>query len=524
MTPDEQEEQEEQEVVEKTFLESEDVVFMETTEKIDGDSLETDRPRTTITHYEPPPSSVRPPGPPSSTTGTEHRLPVTVETGLPSNSQPVQANGTQPEAESGHEKSQALKAGSSKKKHGSDSDNEEQKGRFWKRTRSAKNSNTIGTARSVDRASDAVFQDEETKNRRSKKESKEMKTKSGKTKRRTSSTDSEKDQKTTLHDEHPERHQESNPSLERPFRDLPLPPGASSAALPVRPVPQRQFSAPEGDDNTYEQVEVRKTKSMERFKAAHPQEYAFDAAQEGDQKPRLPSLDHDSPDGIGAGARTSDLYETVDDAVTIENGEDLYSEVENKGNEKAKNGDEDADMEEDVYSRIKELKQQERAETSEPRGDEEESNPENSELYEDVDKTQQYSDKNHKYSAVDKKEVLRLMTQDGTNTESSERQRSQSDAIVLRRTENELPKRPNTVHVVRTTKGEVTQAEGGAASAPFDYTYAKVDLTKKTRRRRNTEGEEIHEEEAWDSETPPPLPPAYVSSTQIQIEMGRTAG
>ena len=464
MTPEEQEEQEEQEVVEKTFLESEDVVFMETTEKIDADSLETDRPRTTITHYEPPPSSVQPPGPPSSTNGTEHRLPVTVETGLPSNSKPVQANGTQPEAESGHEKGQALKAGSSKKKHGSDSDNEEQKGRFWKRTRSAKNSNTIGTARSVDRASDAVvFQDEETKNRRSKKESKEMKTKSGKTKRRTSSTDSEKDQKTTLHDEHPERHQESNPSLERPFRDLPLPPGASSAALPVRPVPQRQFSAPEGDDNTYEQVEVRKTKSMERFKAAHPPEYAFDAAQEGDQKPRLPSLDHDSPDGIGAGARTSDLYETVDDAVTIENGEDLYSEVENKGNEKAKNGDEDADMEEDVYSRIKELKQR-------------------------------------------------------------ERQRSQSDAIVLRRTENELPKRPNTVHVVQTTKGEVTQAEGGAASAPFDYTYAKVDLTKKTRRRRNTEGEEIHEEEAWDSETPPPLPPAYVSSTQIQIEMGRTAG
>ena len=158
---------------------------METAEKIDGVSLEADnnKPQTTITHYEPPPSSIWP-------TGTQHGPSVTNEIGLSSNTQPVQANGTQPEAESGHEMSRASKAGSSKKKHGSDSDNEEHKGRFWKRTRSSKNSSSSG-----DRTSDAVFQDEEHKNRRKK----ELKTKPGKTKRRTSSTDSEKEQKTTLH-------------------------------------------------------------------------------------------------------------------------------------------------------------------------------------------------------------------------------------------------------------------------------------------------------------------------------------
>ena len=505
---------------------------METVDKIDGDSLEVNnhQTRTTITYYELPPSNVQSFGAPGSTppeppTGTEYGPPVTTETGLPSKNQPVQANGTQPEAESGHEISQALKAGSSKKKHGSDSDNEEHKGRFWKRTRSAKSSTSSGTARSADRTSDAVFQDEEHKNWHSKKDSKELKTKSGKTKRRTSSTDSEKDQKTTLRDEHTERPRETTPTLERPIRNLPLPPGTSSSALPAGPVPQRQFSAPEGEDNTYEQVEVRKTKSMERVKAILPPEFAtFDAVQESDGKPRLPSLDHDSPDGIDTGARTSDLYETVDDALTSETGDDLYSEVDKSGNEEAKNEDVVTNkdvIEEDVYSRIKE---RDGADNSEPNGDEEKSYPENSELYEDVENTQENSDTNHKYSAVDKEEVMRLMIQDGTNTESSERQRSQSDAVVLRRSENELPKRPNTVHVVRTKKGEVTQAEGEAASVPFDYTYAKVDLSKKTRRRRNTEGEETNVEDTWDTDIPPPLPPAYVSSKQIQIEMGRTAG
>lgn len=498
---------------------------METAEKIDGDSLQADnhKPRTTTTHYEPPPSSVQPPGPPSS---TQHGPPVTMETGLSSNTQSVQANGTQPEAESGHEISRALTAGSSKKKHGSDSDNEEHKTRFWKRKPSARTSNTSGTARSVDRTSDAVFQDEENKNRRSKKE---LKTKPGKTKRRTSSTDSEKDQKTTLQDEHSERPRETTPTLERHVRELPLPPDSSSPALPTRPVPQRQFSAPEGaEDNAYEPVDMRKTKSMERVKATDPPKYdTYDAVQESVGKPRLPSLDYDSLDGIDAGARTSDLYEVVDDAQTRETGDDLYAEVETTGNEKGKNeevvANEDV-TEEDPYSRIGTLQHREKAENSGPNGDEEEPYPENSELYEDVEKTQENLDTNHKYSAVDKEEVLRLMNQDGTNTDSSDRKRAQSDAVVLRRPENELPKRPNTVHVVRTTKGEVTQVKGEAASAPFDYTYAEVDLSKKTRWRRNTEGEETHEEEARDLDIPPPLPPAYVSSRQVQIEMGRTAG
>ena len=506
---------------------------METVEKINGDSLEADnhKPQTTISHNEPPPSFVRPSRLPSSTqheqaTGVEHGPPVTTEIGLSSNTQPVQANGTQPEVESGHELGRALKAGSSKKKHGSDSDNEEHKTRFWKRKPSAKNSNTSGTAQSVNRTSDAVFQDEEHKNRRSKKE---LKTKPGKTKRRTSSTDSEKDQKTTLHDEHSERPREATPTLERHVRGLPLPPGSSSPALPPRPVPQRQLSAPEGaEDNAYEPVEMRKTKSMDRVKATDPPKYdTYDEVQEIVGKPRLPSLDYDALDEIGTDPGATDLYEVVVDAETTDTGDDLYAEVEKTENEKDKNEEVVANRnatEEDRYSIIGTLKQREKAENSEPNGDEEEPYPENSELYEDVDKTQENPDTNHKYSAVDKEEVFRLMNQDGTNTDSSDRKRAQSDAVVLRRPENELPKRPNTVHVVRTTKGEVRQAEGEVASAPVDYTYAKVDLSKKTRRRRNTEGEEIHEEETWDSNIPPPLPPVYVSSKQVQIEMGRTAG
>ena len=468
------------------------------------------KPQTTNTQCEPAPSNVRP-------TGTQHGPSVTKEIGSSSNAQykPVQANGTQPEAESGHEISRASKSGSSKKKHGSDSDTEEQKGRFWKRTRSSKTSNSFG-----DRTSDAVFQDEEHKNRQSKKE---VKTKSGKTNRRTSSTDSEKDQKTALHDEHPERPREQAPTLERHARGLPLPPDTSSAALLARPVPQRQFSTPEtAEDNAYEAVDVRKTKSMERIKATDLLKCdTYDAVQETVGKPRLPSLDYDTLDEMDTDLGATDLYEVVDVTQTKDTGDDLYDEVNKTGDEKGKNEEVVANKdvtEEDPYSRIKKLKQRDKEEHPGLNGDEEESYPENSELYEDVEK-QENLDTNHKYSAVDKEEVLRLM-----NMDSSDRKRAQSDAVTLRRPENELPKRPNTVHVVRTTKGEVTHAEGEAASAPFDYTYAKVDLSRKTRRRQNTEGEETHEEEAFDSDIPPPLPPAYVSSRQVQIEMGRTAG
>lgn len=451
---------------------------------------------------------------------TQHRPSATNEIGLSSNTRPVQANGTQPETESGHEINRASKAGSSKKKHGSDSDNEEHKGRFWKRTRSSKNSNSSG-----DRTSDAVFQDEEHKNR----QKKESKTKPGKTKQRTSSTDSEKDQKTTLHDEHAERSREATPTLHGHVRGLPLPPDTSSATPRARPVLQRQFTASEGaEDNAYEPVDMRKTKSMERVKATDPPEYdTYDAVQESVGKPRLPSLDYDTLDEIDNDPGASDLYEVVDATQTRDTGDDLYAEVEKTGNEKGKNEEVVANKdvtEEDPYSRIKTLNQREKAEHSEPNGDEEEPYPENSELYEDVEKTQEELDTNHKYSAVDKEEVLRLMNKDGTSSDSSDRRRVQSDAAVLRRSENELRKRPYTVHVVGTTKGDVTHAEGVAASAPFDYTYAKVDLSKKTRQRRNTEGEETHEEEAMDSDIPPPLPPAYVSSRQVQIEMGRAAG
>lgn len=567
------------------MFESKDAVVMETAEKIEGDSVDANnhKPQTTIAYYEPPPSSVQrelpcstqPPVPPSSTqhvplsgtrrvspSGTPHEPPISTQPPAPETEHGAQVNtqpiGSQPEPEAGERTSRASKAGSSKKKRGSEHEHEEHKGKFWKRTRSSKGSSASGTAKPVDRTSvsaqpgdrtsDAVFKEEEHKNRRSRKESKELKTKSGKTKGRTGSTDSEKDEKNALHDDHMERAREATPTLERQSRGLPPPPGTSGPALPTRPVPQRQLSAPDGieEDSNYETVDYRKTKSLERFKAApKPAVDAYNVVEIKVGKPRDSSLDdYDSVDERGTGAqRTSDIYEVVTDTNDTENYP--YSEVEKTGNEKGKKvdvkdekmvEDEDVGELEDPYSRIRYQKQLEAAENSaEPDEDVEdpyskikyprqEEETENTELYEDIDKGQENGDKNHKYAAVNKGEVLRLMIESDTNTESSDRNRSQSDAAVLQRSGNELPRRPNTIHVVRSTKGEVTQTEGEVVSAPFDYTYAEVDLSKKTRRPRNTEGGEITEEENYDSDNPPPVPPAYVSSRQIQIEMGRIAG
>ncbi|XP_078381948.1 uncharacterized protein LOC144664651 isoform X2 [Oculina patagonica] len=580
---------EEQQIQEEIVFESKDAVVMETAEKIEGDSVDANnhKPQTTIAHYEPPPSSVQhelpcstqPPVSPSSTqhvppsgtrrvspSATPHEPQISshphapeTEPGAHANSQPTQPSGSQPEAEAGERTSRASKAGSSKKKRGSEHEHEEHKGKFWKRTRSAKGSSTSGTAKPVsakpvsaplsDRTSDAAFKEEEHKNRRSRKESKELKTKSGKTKGRTGSTDSEKDEKNVVHDDHIERAREATPTLERQTRGLPPPPGTSGPALPTRPVPQRQLSAPEGaeEDSNYETVDYgRKTKSLERFKAApKPADDAYDVVEIKIGKPRDSSLDdYDSVVERSTGAqRTSDIYEVVPD--TDDTVDYLYSEVEKTGSETGKKidiknekmvEDEKVDELEDPYSRIKYQKQLEAAGNSSeldkdvedpyskikyPRQEEE---TENTELYEDIDKGQENGDKNHKYSAVDKGEVLRLMIESGTNMDSSDRNRSQSDAAALQQSGNELPRRPNTIHVVQSTKGEVTQTKGEVASVPFDYTYAEVDLSKKTRRPRNTESGEGTEEENYDSDNPPPLPPAYVSSRQIQIEMGRIAG
>lgn len=555
------------------MFESKDVVVMETAEKIE-DAIEANnhKPLTTIAHHEPPPTSVQREIP-SSTQASEqpsdtHHTPPSATQHVPLSGKPYephvpeteqrgqsnnQPSGSQPEPEAEDRTNRASKPGSAKKKRGSEHEHEEHKGKFWKRTRSSKASSAPGTgkpadstsgsglAQSADRTSDAVFKEEEHKKQRSKKESKEQKSKSGKTKGRTDSTDSEKekDENNALHDDHIERPREATPTLERHSRGLPAPPGNSGPALPARPVPQRQVSAPDGmEDDNYDVVITRKTKSMERFKAAPAfvdNEYEVVEGKVG--KPRLPSVELDSVDERDDGAqRTSDIYEVVDDTnITVD---DLYSEVLQTGEEESENEEpvegEDVD-EEDPYSRIKYQTQLDAERDSEPYDNVEdphskmkmpkqEEETENSELYEDVEKRQESGDKNHKYAKVNKEEVVRLMIENEVKTESVDRNRSQSDAIVLQRSGNELPKRPNTIHVVQSTKGEVTQTEGEASSLPFDYTYAEVDKSKKTRRPRNIEGGDGTEEENRDSDNPPPLPPAYISSRQIQIEMGRTAG
>lgn len=545
------------------MFESKDVVI-ETAEKIEGNSVEANNhePQTTIAHYELPPNSVQselpyntqphePPCdtqnvpssdaqnvPPSSTqhvprSSTHHEPQISTkavvsdtEPRAQSDIQPVQPNDSQPEPEAGERTSRASKAGSTKKKRGSEHDHEERKGKFWKRTRSSKGSNsTSGTARPADRTSgsaqhgdrtsDVVFKDDEHKKRRSGKESREQKDKSGKTKGRTGSTDSEKDEKIAFHDDHFERPREATPTLDRHSRGLPALPSSSGPALPARPVPQRQLSAPDGteEDNNYDTVEpVRKTKSMERFKAApKPADDAYDSVQDKVGKPRLPSLDNETVDERGTSAQTGIYDEVITDTTNPVEVDSFYTEVPEPGNIEGKKIDvksdnmvEDEDVdEEDPYSKIKY-----------PNIEEE---TENSELYEDIEQGNESRDKKHKYAKVNKGEVFRLMIENDANTESNDRNRSQSDAAVLQRSGNEIPKRPNTIHVIRSTKGEAT-------SAPFDYTYAEVDLSKKTRRPRNTEGGESTEVENWDSDNPPPLPSAYVSSRQIQIEMEKLAG
>ena len=564
---------EEQQLHEEIVFESKDEIVVETVEKIEGDSVEANNHESNIilayhelpvstssVQHEPPnsrqapgppssrqapeppsntqppelPSSARPPEPPSDARPPE--LPPSMEHGPQNHAPAAHPGSTPPEYDAGERKSRGSKSGSSKKKHVSEHEHDEHKGKFWKRTRSAKGSgsSTFGTARTADRTSDVVFKEEEHKQRRSKKESKELKTKPGKTKSRTGSSDSEKDEKHAVHDNPAERPREATPTLERHSRGLPLPPEPSGHPLPVPPTPQRQMSAPDGtdDDNNYDTVEVRKTRSMERVVSAPPpSDDAYDTVQVKVGKPRAPSLDRDT-------AGDSGTYEVV--SCGTSEIDYLYAEVQqskekDKTDEKNEETvtDENEDPE-DPYSRIKFLKQQQAADNFEAyeavedpysriknRAQEKVAEP--PDLYEAVEKEQENrDDKNHKYATVNKGEVFQLLI-DGENTADSHRNRSQSDTSGMQRPGDELGKRANFVHVMRSTTGEVTSSVE-VTSVPIDYTYAKVDLSKKLRRHRNTEGDEGTEEEIFGSENPPPLPPAYASSRQMLIEMGRTSG
>ena len=488
-----------------------------------------------------PPNSTHPPEPAISVhTSDSQPRPPSTEHVSPKDVDVVHPGTTSSEYETVECKTVSSKSGISKSKQGSEHEHDEHKGRFWKRTRSAKG--ISGSTSATDRSSD-VFKDEEHKHR-SRKESKETKTKTGKTKSRTGSSGSDKDEKHVLHESPIERPREKTPTLERHSRGLPLPPGPSVPPLPVVPIPQRHFSAPGEveDDNNYETVEVRKTKSMERVKGhpPSPSDDAYDTVQVKVGKPRALSLDHDTGEDSGN-------YEVV--AFNKSEVDYLYAEVQQSKNKETTNeknvedtvAEETEEDPEDPYSRIKNLKLKEKvAEMSEALEDAEdpyssiknnmqEDDLEVSNLYEDVEKQKENRvDKNHKYASVDKKEVFQLMI-DTENSADSERNRSKSDTTGLKRCRNEMDKRANSFHVVRSrtgeavAKSEVTQANK-ATTLPRDDTYAKVDLSKKTRRRNDTESSGDTEEERHDTEDPPPLPPAYVSSRQMKIEMGRNPG
>lgn len=488
-------------------MESKDDVVVETAQNVEGDAVDAGNH---VALYDEPVVSVRP-VPSQSVTGVQHVVANSVEhvpisaqhvenhlQHVPTNVQEV------PPTSVGHVTEGDHKSG--KKKRGSkhDHENDEQRGKFWKRTRSSKKNaaglNDQGPA-------DGVFKDIEHKHndKRSRKESKEQKAKLHKSKDRKSSTDSE--EKKALDEDHCQRPREATPTLERHSRGLPAPPppGVShGSALPDRPIPQRQISAPGGtgleEDNNYETVEVRKTKSMERVEVTVDDNY--DTVQVEDGKPRPPSsaqnlLKIDN----SRSKRESDLYEVVESTSHGELTDALYDKVEgdegrNKG-QKQRLGEEEMDEDEedpeDPYSRIKMLR--------------ESKGSDNSDVYEEIDKSLK-SDENTVEDSVAKNGLL-----DVRDTESI-RNRSKSDSAGLRRPENDFFKRSNTIDVVRPKQGEVTR--------PLDYVYAEVDLSKKTKRGPNPESDTA--EEKWGDDNPPPLPPVYVSSKQIKIEMERNEG
>ena len=485
-----------------------------------------------------PPNSTQSPEPASSAHASDPQSrPHSAEHALQHDDDAVQPDITPSEYETVEPKTVNSKSGSSKSKQGNEHEHDQHKGRFWKRTRSAKGSN--GTISGTDRSSD-VFKEEERKHRRSRKESKEMKIKTGKTKSRTGSSDSDKDEKHVLHENPVERPRVATPTLERHSRGLPLPPEPSVPPLPVVPIPQRHFSAPDAaeEDNNYETVEVRKTKSMERVRISppSPSDNAYDTVQVKVGKPRALSLDHDTGEDSGN-------YEVV--ACDTSRNDYLYAEVQQAKKKDTTNEKtvektvaeeaEDPEDPEDPYSRIKNLKRKEKlAENSEAleeaedpysriKNEEQQEDLEASDLYEDVDKQRKNrADTNHKYASVDKKEVSQLMI-DTENSADSERNRTQSDTTGLQRPGIKLDKRANSVHMMRSTKGQVAQVDK-VTFLPRDDTYAKVDLSKKSKHRHDTEGSEDIDGERNDTENPPPLPPAYASSGQMRSEMGKIAG
>ena len=359
---------------------------------------------------------------------------------------------------------------------------EEHKGKFWKRSRGSKYGH---------KTSDGVVKDDEKKhNRRSRKESKEQKAKSGKTKDSKGSV--ENGEKKVQNEHHGETPKEAISSLERHARGLPAPPPPPPHppfhSPPVHPMPLRQCSDPGENwvaDGNYETVDVRKAKSQEILEFSREDNY--DTVQVEGKKIRSPTSFYQSVKGQEErwSITDSDIYEIVKDTKTsVKDG--LSTKV--TGNEEENSlkklqlcieveEDENQGVE-DPYSKIKKLISTE------------------TETNEEVQNLQQQGD------------AKGLIDSDFRN-------RSKSDTSFLKKSGNDFfVFRSNTFNGVRT--------RGDNVSPSIEALYAKVDLSKKTTRSSGDENETA--EEPWSDANPPPLPPVYISSQQIKIEMHQVKG
>ena len=376
-----------------------------------------------------------------------------------------------------------------KKRHDSkaERDHDEHKGKFWKRSRGSKREH---------RTSDGVVKDDEKKhhNRRSRKESKEQKAKPGKAKDRDSKGPVDNGQKKVQNEDHGEKPKEGTSSLERHPRGLPAPPPPPPPphppfhSSPGRPITVRQCSDP-GEtwvaDENYDTVEVRKTKSHEVLEFTCEDDYDIVGVEDKKSWSPIPLYESVKGEEKRWSISESDIYEIVQDTKEPAK-DDLHTKV--TGNEDENNlkqlpvctevEEDENQVKEDPYSRIKKLISME------------------TEANEEVKNAQQQGD------------AEGLINNDFRN-------RSKSDTSFLKKSGNDF-------FVVRSNTFNVGRTRGHNVSPSIEALYAKVDLNKKTTRSSGDENETA--EEPWSDANPPPLPPVYISSQQIKIEMNQFKG
>ena len=368
-----------------------------------------------------------------------------------------------------------------KKRHDSKAEREhdEHKGKFWKRSRGSKREH---------RTSDCVVKDDEkSQNRRSRKESKEQKAKTGKTKDKDSKSSVDNGQKKVQHEDHGEKPKEATSSLERHARGLPAPPPPPPPhppfhSSPGRPIPVRQCSDP-GEtwvaDENYDTVEVRKTKSQEILEFTCEADYDIVRVEDKESWSPIPLYESVKGEEKRWSISESDIYEIVQDTKKPTK-DDLCTKVTDNEENNVKQlpmcieVEEDENQgKEDPYSRIKKLISMETETSEEQQGDAE-----------------------------------GLINNDFRN-------RSKSDTSFLKKSGNDF-------FVVRSNTFNVARRRPGNVSPSIEALYAKVDLNKKTTRASGDENETA--DEPWSDANPPPLPPVYISSQQIKVEMHQAKG